>query len=184
MDEKSIFESDLKYIYQLTLSLARPGAAFSEEDQLALQEGVKEYNLKSIYMTNPKKLEILGVGDSYIRLKLFSTQVLTTPGRGLRMLTTILINGSSRFKDRVTPGGQLFRVVGIQWPAREENTLMDPELISDADFLKALIDYIIVEKKDNSTSVQRKKAAVQEMKKLAVDARIISDVVQGSEDSI
>ena len=100
------------------------------------------------------------------------------------MLTTILINGSSRFKDRVTPGGQLFRVVGIQWPAREENTLMDPELISDADFLKALIDYIIVEKKDKSTSVQRKKDAVQEMKKLAVDARIISDVVQGSEDSI
>lgn len=173
MENMSTVHPNLKYSYEMTLSLARPGTPFSKEDRQTLEKAIAEYNEKSIYMANPKQIHLLEVADSYISVRLFSTQVLTTPGRGLRMLTTILLNEpTSRFANRVTAGGQLFRVINIKQPTCE-NALMNPALISDVVFLKAIVDYIM-EKKDGSTACQKKKAAMEEMKKLAVEAGIIS----------
>lgn len=173
MENANTLHPDLKYSYEMTLSLAKPGTPFSEEDRRALENAITEYNDKSIYMANPKQIQLLEIADSYINIKLFSTQVLSTPGRGLRTLTTILLNSlSSHFTDRVTPGGQLFRVISIKKPAYE-STMINPALISDFDFLRAIIDYI-EKKKDGSTACQKKKAAMGEMKKLAVEAGIIS----------
>lgn len=172
MDEKSVFPAGFPYEYEMTLSLARPGSAFTEEDRRTLEEGIAAYNEKSIYMANPKKLELLEMGNNYINLKLSSTQLLATPGRGLRTLTAILLeNPSPCFRDRVTPGGQLFRVISINQPTVQQ-VEVNPSSISDADFLAALIHYV-VDKKEGSTAGQLKRAALTEMKKLAVEARII-----------
>lgn len=172
MENMNTVQANLKYSYDMTLSLARPGTPFSNKDRQALKQGIAGYNEKSVYMANPKLIQLLEIADSYIHIKLFSTQILTTPGRGLRTLTTILLNDpQSRFADRVTPGGQLFRVISVKQPT--ESTLINPALIPDADFFKAIFDYIM-EKKDGSTACQRKKAAMEEMKKLAVEAGIIS----------
>lgn len=172
MEEKNRFQTQFAYIYEMTLSLARPGAAFSDEDRLALEDSVAAYNDKSIYMANPKRIQLLEVGDSHINLKLFSTQALTTPGRGLRTLTALLLkDASSCFKSRVTPGGQLFRVVSVRQPDGE-GASPQPASISDADFLKALIDYAL-ERKDGSAAAQKKKAAMGEMKRLALEAGIL-----------
>ncbi len=166
-------QPSLKYQYAMSLSLARPGSPFSRKDRLSLEKAIAIYNEKSAYMANPKQIDLLEVTDYYINIRLFSTQPLATPGRGLRALTTILLSEpASRFADRVTPGGQLFRVISVKQP-EIENASMDPALISDADFLKAMIDYITA-RKDGSAACQKRKAAVEEMKKLAVEAGIIS----------
>ena len=166
---------NLKYGYEMTLSLARPGTPFSQEDRQFLEQAIAEYNGKSVYMANPKQINLLEVADSYIKIRLCSTQALTTPGRGLRTLTTILLNDStSRFADRVTPGGQLFRVININQPTCRDASI-DPARISDIDFVKAVLDYI-AEKKDGSSACQKKRAAMEEMKKLAVETCIISSV--------
>lgn len=161
--------SNLKYNYELTLSMAKPGNPFTEEDRKALERAIADYNQRSVYMANPKQIHLLDVAESYINIRLFSQAALGIPGRGLRTLTTILLNDPlSRFADRVTPGGQLFRVINVKQPACE-SALINPALISDADFVKAIIDYII----DRSTC-PKKEAALAEMKKLAVEAGIIS----------
>lgn len=171
MEKTSTVPPSLKYSYEMTLSLARPGTPFSKEDRQSLDKAIAEYNERSIYMSNPKQISLLEVADSYINIRLFSTQILTTPGRGLRTLTTILLNDpTSCFAARVTPGGQLFRVISIKKQARE-SSLMNPALISDVDFLKAIIDYIMG-KKDGSTACQKKKAAMEKMKELAVESGI------------
>lgn len=178
MENMNTAQADLRYSYEMTLSLARPGAPFSTEDKQAIEQGIACYNEKTIYMANPKRIQLLEISDSYIRIELFSTQILTTPGRGLRTLTTILLNNpQSCFADRVTPGGQLFRVVSIKQPTGG-STLLNPALISDVDFLKAIIDYIFVEKKTGLTVSQKKKAAMEEMKKLAVETGIISSATE------
>lgn len=171
MEKIDAVHPELRYSYEMMLSLARPGTPFSNEDRQSLEKAVAEYNQKSIYMANPKQIHLLEVTESYINIRLLSTQALTAPGRGMRTLTTILLNDpTSRFADRVTPGGQLFRVISIKKPACE-GSLTNPAFVSDVDFLKAIIDYIMG-KKDGSTACQKKKAAMEKMKELAVESGI------------
>ena len=94
------------YHYDLTLSLALPGPEFSAEDRRTLENGINSYNERSIYMNNPKHISLLEMGKNHIKIRLSSTQMLTTPGRGLRALTAILVKTPS-FEGRVTPGGGL-----------------------------------------------------------------------------
>lgn len=103
------------YHYDLTLSLALPGPEFSAEDRRTLENGINSYNERSIYMNNPKHISLLEMGKNHIKIRLSSTQMLTTPGRGLRALTAILVKTPS-FEGRVTPGGQLFRVLHTERP--------------------------------------------------------------------
>lgn len=79
------------YHYDLTLSLALPGPEFSAEDRRTLENGINSYNERSIYMNNPKHISLLEMGKNHIKIRLSSTQMLTTPGRGLRALTAILV---------------------------------------------------------------------------------------------
>lgn len=168
---------ELKYGYELTLSLARPGDPFSEEDRLSLEQAVAEYNQRSSSMANPKTISSLSVWDSYIRLRLYSTVALATPGRGLRTLTTILVNRQDqRFGKRVTAGGQLFRVMkidNIKAQAAGESAPIAPALISDVALIKALID-CHEERIDGSSESRRKRAAMTEIKKIALEAGILS----------
>lgn len=159
--------------YLLTIALPSSGPDFSEEDRRGLEAGIADYNAKTLQMNNPKTIKLQEMGKNYIKLVLSSTQILTTPGRALRALTTNLIKDSSScFKDRVTPGGQLFRVVAVEQLDDCENGPVNPTSISDGDFVKALVDYLL-ERKDGSAASRKKKAAVEEMKKLAADAAML-----------
>lgn len=168
-----MFTNHFQYRYLLTLALALPGPDFSEEDRRGLEGAVADYNSKTLQMNNPKKIEMQEIGKNYIKLVLSSTQALATPGKGLRSLTTSLIRDpSSCFKDRVTPGGQLFRVIAAERLDASENNVIDPATISDGDLVKALVDYL-TERRDGSSASRNKRAAVEMMKKLAVDASMI-----------
>ena len=158
------------YHYDLTLSLALPGPEFSAEDRRTLENGINSYNERSIYMNNPKHISLLEMGKNHIKIRLSSTQMLTTPGRGLRALTAILVKTPS-FEGRVTPGGQLFRVLHAERPDDRGGA---PELV------KALVDYLL-ERKDGSAASRKKKAAVEAMKRLAIDAAMICPPPKQSE---
>ena len=123
------------YHYDLTLSLALPGPEFSAEDRRTLENGINSYNERSIYMNNPKHISLLEMGKNHIKIRLSSTQMLTTP---------------------------------------------EAAAISDAELVKALVDYLL-ERKDGSAASRKKKAAVEAMKRLAIDAAMICPPPKQSE---
>ena len=166
------------YHYDLTLSLALQGPEFSAEDRRTLENGINSYNERSIYMNNPKHISLLEMGKNHIKIRLSSTQMLTTPGRGLRALTAILVKTPS-FEGRVTPGGQLFRVLHAERPD-DRGGAPEAAAISDAELVKALVDYLL-ERKDGSAASRKKKAAVEAMKRLAIDAAMICPPPKQSE---
>lgn len=169
--DNSMFLPNLKfkYTYEMTLSLARLGEAFSDEDRTILEQGIAAYNERSTYMSNPKRLLLEEVGTNYIKVKLFSSQALATPGRGLRTLTSILLQAPSHcFRNRVTPGGQLFRVLDVQQPVSE--TAIDPTSVSDLELVIAMMRCLF-DKRDGPTVSQKK--AIEEMKKMAVEVGIL-----------
>ena len=157
------------YHYDLTLSLALPGPEFSAEDRRTLENGINSY---------PKHISLLEMGKNHIKIRLSSTQMLTTPGRGLRALTAILVKTPS-FEGRVTPGGQLFRVLHAERPD-DRGGAPEAAAISDAELVKALVDYLL-ERKDGSAASRKKKAAVEAMKRLAIDAAMICPPPKQSE---
>lgn len=174
--------SEYPFSYDLVLCLARPGGALTEDERTAFQNGVEEFNRRSVFMANAKSLELLGFSDdNRIRIRLHSTNPLPTPGRGLRTLTTVLLNSSDRFRQRVTRGGQLFRILEAEARGPQPNgSAVDPASVSDADLVKALVDYLAAEKRSGA-GWQEKRAAIQEMKKLAAEAGFFVD---GKEDKV
>lgn len=102
------------YHYDLTLSLALPGPEFSAEDRRTLENGINSYNERSIYMNNPKHISLLEMGKNHIKIRLSSTQMLTTRPRPAGADCHPGQNPS--FEGRVTPGGQLFRVLHAERP--------------------------------------------------------------------
>lgn len=164
-------ENQMNYCYEMTLSMVSPGDPFGEEEQTTLAQAVETYNARSVYMGNPKAIELEEMTESCISLKLFSTQALSTPGRGLRLLTTLLLESpSSCFKKRVTPSGQLFRVIAIKKPTEE--AAQNPAAISDMELIKALLDYYDA-KKDSSSAAKKKRAAMEEIKRIAVSVGMV-----------
>ena len=163
----------MDYTYRLTLALIDPEPITAEEERLLLA-AIESYNQKSLLMNNPKKLKIIQMRENSLVVDLSSTQALSTPGRGLRTLTAILLK-SEAFQRRVSPNGQLFRTVKIEQPCQDsmEGAI---DQISDVDFLKALLDYVY-SRKDSST-YRKKKLAFEEMKKLAVSSGIITPKTQ------
>lgn len=162
-------------VYDMTLCLAKPGGVLTEREQKEFETGIESFNHQSVFMANPKKIELLGIDDNRIHIRLHSQNALPTPGRGLRSLTTILLKNSDCFQGRVTKGGQLFRILDaavIRQPS--DDTAVEPASVSDADFLKALIDYLISEK-SSRPSGREKRAALEKMKQVAVESGFFTE---------
>lgn len=160
----------LPYCYQMDLTTPSPDLPFTEEEKAALADAIEKYNASSLSMANPKEIELVEVSERYISLKLFSTQALTTPGRGLSRLTILLLD--TCLAARVV-NKHLLRVIRIQRPTDESTTKNPASNISTADLIKGLIDYVTTPK-DSSSAAKKKRGAVEEMKRLGVESGIIS----------
>ena len=141
------------YHYDLTLSLALPVRNFPLRTGALWRNGINSYNERSIYMNNPKHISLLEMGKNHIKIRLSSTQMLTTPGRGLRALTASWSKPPP--SSRVTPGGQLFRVLHTERPD-DRGGAPEAAAISDAELVKALVDYLL-ERKDGSAASRKKR---------------------------
>lgn len=165
---------DLNYCYELELSTVTPGPPFSEEDRSALQDAIRRYGLQAAFMVNRKNLELVEVSTTTFSLKLFSANALSSPGKALKLLSSLLLEyPNSCFPARVTSSGHLLRVISIKRQAGEETTQNSVSAVTDMALIKSLLDYYD-EKKDGSSAAKKKRAAIEEMKRLAVESGIIS----------
>lgn len=159
----------LPYCYQMDLTTPSPDLPFTEEEKAALADAIEKYNASSLSMANPKEIELVEVSERYISLKLFSTQALTTPGRGLSRLTTLLLD--TCLAARVV-NKHLLRVIRIQRPTDAAMTKNPASTISDIELIKALLDYITTPK-DSSSAAKKKRAAIEDMKRLGVQGGLL-----------
>ena len=131
---------------------------------------VKSFNESSGSMQNSKTLHDLTVSESCVILTLNSDTPLKSVGRALRKFVCTLLNsGDEELKNACTPSGALFRytLISADAPAEEEIN------VSDAELVKALIDYIALNRDTNSTIYRRNRNAIEAMKKIGVESGII-----------
>lgn len=166
------------YSYQLELSFYNPKAELDlQEDRILtiLQEAVQSYNTTCSHAAqNPKMIELGKIYDKTFELELTSALPLTVPGKALRTLSKILLE-HGEFESQVTSSGQLLKVTVLR-PGTEKNTqdtLTAVSEIDDAELLKCLVDYVCKTKDTDSTTYRKKRAAISQMKQIALDAGII-----------
>lgn len=168
--------------YQLGLALV----AELDENQKGLDERenfmksqIKIFNEKSLRSVfNPKHIG-LGENDekdvlltrTTLVVTLYSQEALNTPGKAMRLLSQLLVTSDEpdNLSDLVW-NKKLFRTFKVA-SAEDSGSqnIIDLSGISDAELIKALIDFVCDEK-DFS---REKRSAIDEMKKLAVECGLL-----------
>ncbi len=82
------------------------------------------------------------------------------------------------FVNAITPNGQLFSTRQLSKSEKEINTefSIDYAQIEDLDVIKALMDYVYKKRDPDSTIYRKKKAAFEQIKKIAFDSGIINNI--------
>lgn len=159
----------------LVLSCIKPEQTDSFRNHVAwFRRCVERYNAKSELSTiNKKKIEIISVNDKNIQIKLFcETNLEKAPGRALIMLSNMLVtkergyeNEYDSFFEENLFHGKLFTIHEIK------NDMMNNRIeITDADIVKALVDYIATPK---HTISEQKKQAFEEIKRIVIENNMI-----------
>lgn len=168
--------------YQLGLALVKD----LDENEKGLDERgnfiksqIKIFNEKSLRSVfNPKHIG-LGENDekdvlltrTTLVVTLYSQEALNTPGKAMRLLSQLLVTSDKpdNLSDLVW-NKKLFRTFKVA-SAEDSGSqnIIDLSGISDAELIKALIDFVCDEK-DFS---REKRSAIDEMKKLAVECGLL-----------
>jgi len=168
----------MSYVYTIDLYLAAANPTLQLIDKKAvLKEAETRYNAKSVHMQNSKSLEIISIDPilNCVHMTLTSELSLNSVGRAFRTFSTILINdlGDADFKEQVTGSGALFKTVipDKEKPSKEPGS--STAEISDLDFVKGLMDYLVNKRDPDSTAYRKKRMAMEEMKKIARESGLI-----------
>lgn len=168
--------------YQLGLALVKD----LDENQKGLDKRenfivskIRLYNEKSLRSVfNPKHIGLGEDGEKNIQLTrttlvvtLYSQEALNTPGKAMRLLSQLLVTSDEpdNLSDLVW-NKKLFRTFKVA--SAEDSgsqSIIDLSGISDAELIKALIDFVCDEK-DFS---REKRSAIDEMKKIAVECGLL-----------
>lgn len=180
------------YAYRLGLALVK-GIEETDGENLEQREDFIREKMKVFNETcrrsrvNPK---YIGLGDSEneddvdftpdrIYLTLYSQQRLDTPGRALRFLVQLLVQGEEdkNLSDLVS-NGHLFRtfIVAAKSGGNDSGGNKDiaVEDIDDVELVKALLDYLMKKKSQYSPENNAQRNAVNRMKALAIESGIIA----------
>lgn len=139
---------------------------------------IKVYNLKSLESTvNRKEIEVKEYGDNYIIIDLFSEVAIPkSPGKALILLSKLLINPPSEEIDDIdTPEfdpffcNATFHKKLFTTTSLESDDLLE---VSDAEVVKALIDYLVAPK---STMAESKKKAFQDIKTIVINSGLLKE---------
>ena len=158
------------FTYPVKIEIAKPQSSINlkNKEQLFL-DAIKSFNESSDSMQNSKTLHDVSVSESYGILTLNSDTPLKSVGRALRKFVCDLLNsGDEELKNACTPSGALFRYTLISAEAPEEEIN-----VSDSELIKSLIDYVCSNRDTNTTIYRKKRKAIEEMKKVAIEAGII-----------
>lgn len=159
----------LTLVKQLT-SQDRPLSARAE----FIRSTVRLFNEKSATsVINPKHIGLgengendIVITDITLTLTLYTTQLLNTPSKALRLLSTLLLDPSldDNLADLISCG-KLFRSYTPASSVTEEEP--DISLISDSDLIKGLVEVVC----GNVTANQRQ--ALNEIKQLAAKYKLL-----------
>lgn len=168
--------------YQLGLALVKDldeNEKGLDERENFIKSQIKIFNEKSLRSVfNPKHIG-LGENDekdvlltrTTLVVTLYSQEALNTPGKAMRLLSQLLVTSDKpdNLSDLVW-NKKLFRTFKVA-SAEDSGSqnIIDLSGISDAELIKALIDFVCDEK-DFS---REKRSAIDEMKKLAVECGLL-----------
>lgn len=139
-----------------------------------IREKVLLFNEKSI--TSPVNSKHIGLGEngendlvisnSTLSFTLYTTQILNTPAKALRLLSTLLIDSSSEnsLRDLIC-NGKLFRSFAPSITNNEDD--IDITNISDSDLIKGLVDVIC------GTVTANQRQALNEIKQIATRYKLL-----------
>lgn len=164
----------MSYKYLIGIRLATPDSSIAlnqEPFSNAILSAIEEYNSCSKSAPNPKNISLIPsnfFNDSFI-IKLTSEKELASPGKALRLFSQIITN-SGTF-DCYIKNGKVFSTFPVM-QTENELEILDPDKISDAEILKALIDYVCNKSDSNSTTYKRKRSAMAQIKQIALESGI------------
>lgn len=161
--------TDFNYFYNLRLRFANPNQKGSfKEHQEYFRHCVCEYNNAAQNARNKKKIEIVNINENHIDILLYSNADLTkAPGRALMHLTALLIKeeiaGFDNYFKNHLYHNKLFYTEQI-------SVTKNFETVSDAEFVKRLIDYISKPKSEISV---KDKSTMNRIKLIAFENGLI-----------
>ena len=158
-----------KYTYHLELKLARVRTTLSLlSKKNFIEQCVHDYNKTIMQMYTAKRLTLTSLSQSSIFITLESETELTSVGKSLRTFSILLLRDED-FSNAVSSNGQLLRVIQLPHIKTDSTSFTHATEIDDLTFLKALLDYVYQPRDLNTTAYKRKKAAFEQMKRLALD---------------
>lgn len=169
----------MSYVYKVEIRLATTQKKFNLKDKhVIINDAVQRYNNRSYEMQNPKTLALQEINDDNIFLILESSLPLNSLGRALRTFSVIIIKEikDEDFINAITANGQLFstRQLGKNKKEISIKSHIDYAQIEDLDVIKSLMDYVYKKRDPDSTTYRKKKAAFEQIKKIAFDSGIIN----------
>lgn len=171
----------MSYLYEIEVQLATTQKKFNLKDKhIILKNAIERYNNRSFEMQNPKTLKLQEMNDESMLLILESSLPLNSLGRALRTFSVIILKEikDDDFIHAVTANGQLFSTKQL---CKNEKELtmeynIDYTQIKDLDVIKSLMDYVYKKRDPDSTTYRKKKAAFEQIKKIAFDAGMIKNI--------
>ncbi len=161
------------YTIKLQLAYANSNVRFNcDPFRQTLLDAADDYNLCSGNAPNPKSIYIENIYPSSFIVVLTSQNELSSPGKALRAFSKIVVD-SGVFSECIKHA-KLFTTYTLTDISKNTNENPDPGIISDAELIKALVDYALNKTESDSTAYNRKRNAVTHMKQIALEAGILS----------
>jgi hypothetical protein len=101
----------MNYSYRILVQFAKSSATFIPQVKEAVSEAVTYFNSRSAIARNPKRIKAYSYldDDQTLLIELESSEALPTPSKGLRLLSTYLVQ-STFLGDQFLAGKQLFKM--------------------------------------------------------------------------
>lgn len=175
------------YTYPIGLSLVKVTDKKLSDRKKFIKETIILFNEKSqTSVVNPKHIGMgengdddFIINDSSIIITLYSQQSLNSPGKAVRLFSQLLLQSDheDNFNNLVSDDGKLFKtfnVAKISDDISGKINVVDSAQIDDATFMKALIDYLLKSKSTYTSELNEQQIAIEKMKVLALESKIIS----------
>lgn len=172
----------MSYTYEVEMQLATTQKKINLTDKRdILDDAIQRYNNRSYEMQNPKTIKLQDINNDSIFLIVESALPLNSLGRALRTFSIIIIKEmmDHDFMNAIAANGQLFSTKQV---CKSEKVIkaepnVDYTQIGDLDVIKALMDYVYKKRDPDSTAYRKKKAAFEQIKKIAFDSGIINNTL-------
>lgn len=133
--------------YKILAQFVRNDARFDEKVREAVEEGIANYNSRSLIAKNPKKITDYKFSDDELTLEMIleSNEALPMPSKALRLLSTYLVSETCIGEGDYLAGKQLFKMTSSEYNEDGAKTLVNTMSESDdLDRMSRLAKYMVL----------------------------------------